>query len=194
MVSTSHLLRRGLYLVMLGALSMNTAAAELQSILVTFEEGRYHLTSEALFEVSKDDLYAVLINYDLFKKFTSAIVESENVEPGADGHPRFYSRMEGCVLLYCMSFVRNGHLLLTPKHDIVAISHPGESDFKYSRERWQLSSEDNGTLMIYDFEMEPDFWVPPIIGSFYIKRALQGGGKRAVSRIEALARGEEPEL
>ena len=41
--------------------------------------------------------------------------------------------------------------------------------------------------MIYEFEMEPDFWVPPVIGPYYIKRALRSGGMNAIKRIERLA-------
>ena len=102
--------------------------------------------------------------------------------------------MEGCVLIWCRSFVRNGHLLLTPKRDIVAIADPEASDFEYSRERWQLESNGDGTMLTYDFEMVPRFWVPPVIGPYFIKRALKSGGSRAVNRIEALARGEEPDF
>ena len=100
--------------------------------------------------------------------------------------------MEGCILFYCKNFVRNGYLLLTPKHDIVAITDPDESDFEYSRERWRLSSDGEGTLLIYEFELEPSFWVPPLVGPDLMKRVLQKGAVRAVDRIEALARGEEP--
>jgi hypothetical protein len=39
--------------------------------------------------------------------------------------------------------------------------------------------------------MVPAFWVPPIIGPFYIKRALSSGGVDAVDRIEALAIGKK---
>jgi hypothetical protein len=35
--------------------------------------------------------------------------------------------------------------------------------------------------------MEPDFFVPPIIGPWYLKRVLSSGGVRAVDRIERLA-------
>jgi hypothetical protein len=41
--------------------------------------------------------------------------------------------------------------------------------------------------MIYDFEMEPAFWVPPVIGPFFIQRTLRRGANRAVDRIERLA-------
>jgi hypothetical protein len=95
--------------------------------------------------------------------------------------------MEGCVMLWCKSFIRNGHLLLEANSEIVAISNPDESDFTLSRERWHLVPEGEGTLLIYEFEMEPDFWVPPVIGPFLIMRALRAGAERAINRIEALA-------
>ena len=162
-------------------------SAELRDVVVEREDNHYELNSEAWFDVSPESLYDVLSNYDLFTKFTSAIVESRNVEPDEEGRPRFYSRMEGCVMFWCKSFIRNGYLLLEANSEIVAISHPDESDFTLSRERWHLVPEGEGTLMIYEFEMEPDFWVPPVIGPFFIMRALRAGAERAIDRIEALA-------
>jgi hypothetical protein len=191
-MSTVNLLGRGLCVFILGALSFEVAAAELQSIEVWVQDGRYKLISETLIDADRDDVYAVLVDYDLFKEFTSAIVESNNVEPDAEGRPRFFTRMQGCVLFYCKSFVRRGYLVLTPTHDIVAVAEPERSDFEFSREQWQLASEEEGTVMIYRFELEPRFWVPPVVGPYYIKRELRSGSVRAVKRIEALARNREP--
>jgi hypothetical protein len=100
--------------------------------------------------------------------------------------------MEGCLLLYCKSVVRYGYLLLEPRSEIVAVSLPAKSDFKYSRERWRLEQDGSGTLMRYDFEMEPDFWVPPVIGPWIIKRTLRTDGIDVIDRIEALALGKTP--
>ncbi len=166
-------------------------SAELQEVSVKLEEGRYILRSETFFAVERESLYRVLTNFDLFQQFTGAIVESNNVEPDENGRPQFYARMEGCVLLFCKSFIRNGHVLTTPIVEIIAISDPQRSDFKYSRERWELTPDGDGTKMLYEFEMEPAFWVPPVIGPYYIKRALRNGGRRAVNRIEALAQADE---
>lgn len=124
---------------------------------------------------------------------SGAFVEGENREPDEQGRPQFYTKMEGCVLLFCKVFIRYGYLELTPEYDIVAVVDPEVSNFKYSRERWQLIPEGEGTLMIYDFEMEPGFWVPPIIGPFVIKRSLRASGAAAIIQIEALARREAPD-
>ena len=169
------------------ALAGAANAAELREVEVERDENHYQLNSSAWFDVSQDALYAVLTNHDLFTKFTSAIAESRNVPPDEEGRPRFYSRMEGCVLLWCKSFVRNGHLLLQPKSEIIAISDPELSDFELSRERWQLVPEGDGTLLIYEFQMVPDFWVPPVVGPYFIVRSLRAGGEKAIDRIEALA-------
>ena len=167
--------------------SFAVQSAELLDVQVELRDERYRLYSEVRFDASREALYELLIDYEKFEKFTSAIVESSNVEPDEKGRPGFYARMEGCVLLFCKSFIRNGYLVLTPMTEIVAIADPEESDFKYSRERWQLIPEGERTLMIYDFEMEPAFWVPPVIGPFFIQRTLRRGANRAVDRIEKLA-------
>ena len=167
--------------------------AELLDVQVELRNDRYRLYSEAYLDVNREALYDLLTDFDKFEKFTSAIVESKNIEADERGRPGFYARMEGCVLLFCKSFIRNGYLLLSPIAEIVAISKPEESDFKYCRERWQLIPDGEGTLLIYDFEMEPAFWVPPVIGPFYIQRTLRRGAGRAVNRIEVLAQAIEDE-
>lgn len=161
--------------------------AELLDVQVDKEDKRYTLYSETTFEVGHEALYELLIDYEKFEKFTSAIVESMNIEPDEQGRPRFFARMEGCALLFCKSFIRNGHLVLKPKSEIVAIANPETSDFNFSHERWRLIPRNKGTLLIYDFEMEPAFWIPPVIGPFLIQRALKRGAIRAVNRIERLA-------
>ena len=170
-------------------------AAELESVSVDRVGGRYYLRSETRFSASQEQLYSVLTNYDLFTKFTSAFSESRNVAPDENGRPRFYNRMEGCVLFFCVTFDRHGYLELEPKSRIKAFVDPEQSDFRHSVETWEIHEEDEETTrLIYQFEMEPDFWVPPVIGPFYIRRALKAGAVDAVNRIEAVALGREPDV
>jgi hypothetical protein len=43
--------------------------------------------------------------------------------------------------------------------------------------------------------MEPDFWVPPVVGPWFLKRTLMRGGTRAINRIERIANAPpEPEI
>jgi hypothetical protein len=174
-------------------LHLSAFAAELTDIEVAHEDGRYRLESTTIFDATPAQLYVVLTDYDQFEKFSSSFVEAENREADEQGRPQFYTRMEGCVLLFCKSYLRVGYLELKPEYDIIAIVDPEQSNFKYSRERWQLIPEGERTKLVYEFEMEPAFWVPPLVGPYVIKKALRSGGKNAVNRIEALALGKEPE-
>lgn len=168
-------------------LSAAVQAADLLDVKVEKEEARYYLYSETEFGVGQEALYELLTDYEQFEKFTSAIVDAKNLDLDDKGRPGFYARMQGCALLFCKSFVRHGFLVLSPLDEIVAVAIPGKSGFHYSRERWQLIPTDEGTRLIYDFEMEPAFWIPPVIGPFFIQRALKNGAIRAVDRIERLA-------
>ena len=172
--------------------SMVGHPAELESIEVDREVDRYTLRSVTWFDADQENLFALLADYDQYHSFTSAIIESRSLAPDANGRPEFFNRMEGCVLFWCRYFVRIGYLELDPIDEVRALVDAERSDFRFSYERWQLSAEGGRTRLVYEFEMIPDFWVPPVLGPYYIKRALRRGGVRAAQRIEALARGEEP--
>jgi hypothetical protein len=75
-----------------------------------------------------------------------------------------------------------------PDAEIVATVIPERSNARYARTQWRLQPLDGGTLLRYELEMEPDFWVPPVIGPPLVKRALKQGGARAAARVENLAR------
>jgi hypothetical protein len=167
-------------------------AAELRWVNVERDDDHYQLRSLTWFNTNSEQLYRVFTDYDQFHRFTSAIVESKNIEPDKQGRPQFYSKMEGCVLRFCMTFDRNGYLDLEDD-TVTAISDPEKSDFNKSHESWTMIPTTDGTLVIYQFEMIPDFWVPPVIGPYFIQKALKSGGERAVNRIEAIALGKEPQ-
>jgi len=175
-------------LVACGLAAAPLQAAELIDIKVEREGDRYILESNIRFTVDQQSLYAVIIDYDRFEEMSSIFIDTYNLEPGPDGKPRFYTLMEGCVVIFCKQFERYGHLEITPYDEVIAKIDPETSDFRYSWERWQFTPEPEGTvLMRYQFGMEPGFWVPPIIGPYMIRRTLREGGIDAVDRIERIA-------
>jgi hypothetical protein len=110
--------------LVLFALSPAVRPAELRFIEVDRDSDHYSLRSVTWFDSDIGSVYAVLTDYELFQHFSSAIVESKNLGLDADGRPEYYTRMEGCVLLWCQSFIRIGHLELDPIRQIEAITDP----------------------------------------------------------------------
>jgi hypothetical protein len=170
-------------------------AAQLLNITVDRESGRYTLYAETYLEAQPDDIFEVLLDYDRFSRLSSVYKEHGYLEPAEDGMPIVFTLMEGCVLFYCKSMRRVERLETRRPGFIRTETLPEQSDFKYGISEWTLESEASGTRMTYRLVMEPDFWVPPIIGAWYLKRTLESDGRRVINRIERLARsaaGSEP--
>ena len=70
---------------------------------------------------------------------------------------------------------------------IRSTAEPELSDFSFSQEEWRFKPEGRGTLVAFDFEFEPKFWVPPLIGPYILQRKLENDSAGAIDRIEAIA-------
>jgi hypothetical protein len=186
-------LRSACHLLLGIAFTSTTNAAELLSIDVEHDKGTYTMNSEVWFDATVEQVYEVFRYWDYSTKFSSAIVESRDVEPDEQGRPQFYIRNKGCVLFFCTSFERRGHVEAELNTVIFAFVNPETSDFHLSNESWKFIERDGGTVVIYDLEMRPKFWIPPAIGPYLIKRKLRNNGSRAIDRIEVIAQGVNSE-
>ena len=169
------------------AFAATTQAAEMLSIEVNHDKGTYTMTSEVWFDARIAQVYDVFRYWDNSTKFSSAIIESRDLEPDAQGRPQFYVRNKGCVLFFCTSFERRGYVEAEHNTVIYAFVDPETSDFHLSNERWKFNERNGGTVVIYDLKMRPKFWIPPGIGPYLIKRKLRRNGSRAIDRIEIIA-------
>ena len=162
-------------------------AAELRDIRVEHDKGEYTFQSEVWFDASIHQMYDVFRSWDRSTEFSSTIVEAYDVEADEQGRPGYYTKMKGCVLFFCRSFVRQGHVEFEHNKVLRAFADPEGSDFEFANETWTFSEEDGGTVVIYDLKMKPKFWVPPAIGPYFIKRKLKNDGGSAIERMEEIA-------
>jgi len=162
-------------------------AADLESVVVTYDDGHYELDAYAFMAAPREAIFVILTDYDRFGRISSAYKEYGFLDPAPDGTPMIYTRMEGCVLIFCKSLARVEFLYTTAPRHIRSVTVPEESDFQHSISEWSLDAEGDGTRIYYHLEMEPKFWVPPIIGPWILQRRLSRGGAAAVDRIERLA-------
>jgi len=166
------------------------AAATIDGLDVTKQRGLYSLEANARLDATPESIYAVLTDFDgnAYSRISRAYKESRYLDPADDGTPIVYTRMEGCMLWHCMTLERTERLETQAPRWIKSTALPGSSNFKHAISEWVLEPDGAGTMMSYKVELEPDFFVPPVIGPWYLKRTLSQGGLRAVTRIERLAR------
>ena len=163
------------------------AAAEMRSVDVQYEGGRYSLVSVAWFDAGIDETFEVFRTWDYSTQFSSAVVDALDLDPDSSGRPGYYIVNRGCVLFFCKLMVRQGYVEMQHNRDLRAVANPQLSDFRLFEEDWKFVEESGGTRVRYELFMEPDFWVPPAIGPYLIKRKLRDDGGDALDRIEDLA-------
>jgi hypothetical protein len=166
-------------------------AVTIDKLDVTRESERYSLVADAHLAATPASIYAVLVDYDdnRFCRILSAYKESRYLDPDTDGTPIVFTRMESCVLRHCTTLDRVERLETRKPNWVKSSVLPERSSFKYSTSEWVLEPDGaGGTNLTYKLELEPDFWVPPLIGPWRFKRALSDAAPRAVRRIETLAR------
>ena len=130
-------------------------------------------------------------NDDRYQRISEIYKESSYLPPDIDGTPLVYTRVEGCLLRFCRSMSRVERLEVVTPQFIRSRAVPERSDFKYSLSEWSFVPEDGGTRVRYFMEMEPDFWLPPFVGPWFLKRTLLHGAPDAIDQIEYLAQQED---
>ncbi|NCF15344.1 MAG: hypothetical protein GWP62_08560 [Gammaproteobacteria bacterium] len=181
-------MRRGFILLVMWVLAVNSAgAADLVSLEVDYKDGRYSMESVIWVDAGVDATYEVFSDWDLSTQFSTAIVEARDLDPDEQGRPGFYIRNKGCVLFFCKSLVREGYVETQDDYLLQAYADPEKSDFRFCEESWEFVEQDGGTRVRYMLNFEPDFWVPPGIGPYMIKRKLSSDGGDAIGRIEEIA-------
>jgi len=185
-------MKSALLALMLGLAVVQADAAEFLSLDFTREGGgRYRLVSEIRLDAPADGVFEVLSDYEGFPRLSSVFEEGRVLEPVENGRGLVYLRMKGCVLFFCRQVELVESLQVDPPREITAVIDPSRSDLDFGRATWTVIPEDNGCRVQYELEMDPDFWIPPLIGPLVVEAALRSRGLRAARRIEALASGQE---
>ena len=165
-------------------------SATLDRVDISESDGRYHLVADSWLDAPPAAISAVLLNFDddAYVQISEIYKESDALGPDVDGTPLVYTRVEGCVMLYCRSMNRVERLEVVTPTFIRSTVVPERSDFRYATSEWTLAPEGDGTRIHYRMAVEPDFWMPPFVGPTLLRRVLLRGGVEAVERIEELAR------
>jgi hypothetical protein len=170
----------------------SASTATLNSIDVDRKGDVYSLVAETFLDATPEAISRVLLDYERFGRISNVYKEYGYLDPLPDGTPVVFTRMEGCLLkVFCKSMTRVEKLEVASPDHIRTVTLPDRSDFKRSTSEWSLEPEADGTRMTYTLEMEPDFFVPPVVGPMLLKHTLKQDGGKVIDRIEDLAQAVE---
>lgn len=165
-----------------------THAAEMLYINLTEEDDIYQLRSASIIDAPPDLIIKTLLDYNNFHRLSGGIKETRYLDPDPDGTPVGYTLVESCILFMCKQIKKTERVTLAAQNEIVLDVDPSRSDFRLMHSRWSVKPKGGKTVLTFDMEMTPDFWVPPLIGTWAIKRKLENTAMNMARRMEKMAK------
>jgi len=168
----------------------NLLAAELISLDVDHESGIYTVRLTVELDVTAEHVQQVLTNYRQLHSINPSITESHTLPSPGNGIVRVFTRMENCVLFFCVGFSRVEDISRSASGDLIAVIVPEQSDFEAGTALWQITERGEHTLLVYEASMQPGFFIPPVIGSYIVKNKIRNELLTSINRIECCASSE----
>ncbi len=129
---------------------------------------------EITFDVTApvDRVMAVLTDYRYPDRLNPEVTKREVISR-QKGITRVRTEFNSCLFVFCKDIVLTQDVTVVAG-TIEANIVPDESDFRSGYLRWLVSSSDNGGSHIgFEAVMEPDFFIPPLVGGFFVRKRLR---------------------
>ena len=176
--------------IVLSLLLLSAASAiggKVYTASATHQSGVYFVEVDALVNVPEPQARALLTDYNHLGRINEAIEVSEILKTRKPGDYRVRTVTEACIWFYCKRIHQVQDVIEAYDGSVTATVIPQQSDFRHGYARLNLWQEPGGTRVLIRSEVEPDFWIPPIIGPWLIKRKLRSEALESVQNLERVA-------
>lgn len=161
-------------------------AAQIEQIKVDHANGQYTVSMRVLLEVPAARAYAVFADPQNLTAINPAVQEVRVLPDG-----RLYTQVRTCAGPFCKTLRQQQQMryeLRSNGGHIWAQVIPGESDLRSGSAQWEFRADGKLTQLEFDAVLEPDFWIPPLIGPWLVENSMREEAQRTSAGIEQLAR------
>ena len=176
-----------LILLLLVAVIPRLSAGDLTELQVTENGGVYHVRMVMVVYVPAKYVRDVLTDYAHIYRLNPSITESEILPSPEQGVVRVRTLMRGCVTFFCQDVGRVEDVRELETGDLRAEIVPELSNLRSGSAGWKIQPLGEHTQVTYQADMEPDFFVPPVIGSYFVKRNIRKEIMTSFTRLECIA-------
>ena len=147
-------------------------ALDIDDIHITKQGRAYQVQMTFSVAASANQVMALLTDYGFPNRLNPEVTKREVISRHR-GITRVRTEIRSCVFFFCKDVALTQDVSIvadTIQADIV----PDESDFRSGYFRWSVSSSDSGGSDIrFEAVVEPDFFIPPLIGGFFVRKSLR---------------------
>jgi hypothetical protein len=163
-------------------------AADLVDLHIGETEGIYSINVIMQMEVPAQYVYRVLTDYAHIYRLDPAITDSEILPSADDGVVRVRTQIDDCIAFFCKKIEMVEDVRDLDHGDLKATTVSNLSSFKSGHTEWKVLGIGEHSQVIYQAQMEPDFFIPPLIGAYLVKQKLQQRLLASMEKIECIAR------
>lgn len=134
-------------------------------------------------------VYQLLTDYNQLHQLSNMIVSSQVVsDTRTDDVQQVEVISEGCVLFFCRRVTQLQTASELGRGYLQLIEDPQRGDFHSGRTLWHIAPDNGGTRVTLSADLQPRFWVPPLIGTAIFKHKLLDESTILINNLERRAR------
>jgi hypothetical protein len=163
-------------------------ASNLSNIEISENSGNYRVRMVMLVHAPAHYVSSVLTDYKYIYRLNPSITESEILPSPRSGTVRVRTRMQGCIFFFCRDVDRMEEVREVNSGHLQAVIIPEQSDFTSGSADWRIQPAGDNSRIVYEAQVTPAFFIPPIIGSYFVKRTFAEAVITSFARLECIAR------
>lgn len=167
-------------------LSTPSHAGEVLKSYVEDEGDHYLVYLDMALAADAKKVYARLTNFNALHLINNNVIKSTLIKSTNKTH-RVRVEMQGCVLFFCKELLQVQDVTELEGGYIMINVDPGPSNFEFGHILWHIRGDKQRTRVTFSADIVPDFWIPPLIGPWILKRILLAEGKQTIQNLETLA-------
>ena len=154
---------------------------------VTEEDGVFRIKVSAIIEAPPDYIRYILADSAHIYRLSPSIIESEVLPSSPAGEKQVRTKLLCCTSLFCREVERVDIVRMLKSGDFEAEIIPTLSEFKSGKASWKITAMNDASHVVYEAHLEPDFFIPPVVGTHLIKQHLLEEFTTTFIRIERIA-------
>lgn len=168
----------------------SATAVDIDRVDVQHKGARYRVEMQVRLDAPAQRAYAVLTDFSNLGRFNPAVRRSQELPSVGPGTRRLFTEINVCVSFICRKLEQVQDMRLQTHASGGTLSAsvvPALSNLQYGQADWDIHPCAAQSCLRFIAELEPKFWIPPLIGPWLIQRKLRQEAIQTSEGIERLA-------
>lgn len=165
-------------------------AADIEHIDVQRNGDRYGIHMQVRLDAPAQRAFEVFQHYENLPRINPSVTTVQRLNTAQQGDD-VYTEVDLCVGFICRQIYEVQNMtwqIDDTRHSLRAIVDPTRSNLAYGTGSWTfVDCGEQQACLDFRAEVEPDFWIPPLIGPWVIQRSMRREAIITSEGIERLA-------